>query len=92
MSRVGKKLINIPKDVEIKITDAPGRPPMSCCPPNYLGLTQLGRPINLRHAPQGGWGTSVRQGGTSVRRRKQMPARRLVTKRTQCDKGWLLEL
>ena len=35
---------------------APGRPPMSCCPPNYLGLTQLGRPINLkiRHAaPQG---------------------------------------
>ena len=29
---------------------------MSCCPTNYLGLTQLGRPINLilRHAaPQG---------------------------------------
>ena len=29
---------------------------MPCCPPNYLGLTQLGRPINLilRHAaPQG---------------------------------------
>ena len=35
---------------------APGRPPMSCCPLSYLGLTQLGRPINLilRHAaPQG---------------------------------------
>ena len=48
-------------------------------------------PLPRTRVPRG-WGTSVRQGGTSVRRRKQMPARRLVTKRTQCDKGWLLEL
>ena len=42
--------------------------------------------------PPPGWGTSVKQGGTLVKYGKQIPARRLVTKRTHCDKGWLLEL